>query len=186
MLSDGDDTIVVLDACVLLPAALRDTLLRLAETPWMYIPKWSNQIWDEVTRNLAGKLGLNPDRIAHLTKQTDLHFPDARVDDYEKLLGLISNHPKDRHVVAAAVKSGAKLIVTYNLRDFPPSSLSPWGVTALHPDTFLVDLWKIDRDRVIARLRAQAATIRRTVPELLGALRSGAAQFADLVSRELS
>lgn len=54
------EIVAVLDACVLLPASLRDTLLRLAETPPLYIPKWSGQIWAEVTRNLGSRRKLSP------------------------------------------------------------------------------------------------------------------------------
>lgn len=110
--SPSTDLVAVLDACVLFPASLRDTLLRLAETPRLYIPKWSGQIWSEVTRNLEGRRRLTPAKIAHLVKQIEIHFPEARVEDYEKLADLMTNHPKDRHVLAAAAKVGASVIVT--------------------------------------------------------------------------
>ena len=137
----GDDIVAVLDACVLLPASLRDTLLRLAETPQFYIPKWSDQIWEEVTRNLESRRKLSPAKIAHLTEQVQLHFPEAHVDGYERLTALMTNDPKDRHVVAAAVKANAQVIVTSNLKDFPPSSLAEWEIEARHPDQYLMDLY---------------------------------------------
>ena len=45
------DYVAVLDACVIVPAGLRDTLLRLAETPRLYVPKWSGEITSVVTQN---------------------------------------------------------------------------------------------------------------------------------------
>jgi hypothetical protein len=106
--SPPGDIVAVLDACVLLPASLRDTLLRLAETPRLFIPKWSNQIWAEVTRNLESPRKLTPEKIAHLTEQIQLHFPEALIEGYEKPEALMTNHPKDRHVAAAAVKANAQ------------------------------------------------------------------------------
>ena len=50
------DVGVVLDACVLLPMPLADTLMRLAEHPRLYLPRWTDTIMEEVSRNLAGKL----------------------------------------------------------------------------------------------------------------------------------
>ena len=50
------DYLVMLDACVLLPMPLSDTLLRMAETPRLYVPKWSDDILQEVTRNLVEKM----------------------------------------------------------------------------------------------------------------------------------
>jgi hypothetical protein len=52
---------VVLDACVLIPMPLADTLLRMAEAPRLYPPKWSHMIMDEVTRNLTQN-GICPSR----------------------------------------------------------------------------------------------------------------------------
>lgn len=47
---------VILDACVLYPAPIRDILLNLADLE-VFSPKWSEIIQDEWTRNLT-KCGL--------------------------------------------------------------------------------------------------------------------------------
>jgi len=176
------DIIAVLDACVLLPASLRDTLLRLAETPRLYIPKWSDQIWAEVTRNLKSRRKLSLEKIAHLTEQIQLHFPEAQVTGYEKLTALMTNDPKDRHVAAAAVRADAQVIVTSNLKDFPLSSLAEWGIEARHPDQFLMDLYALDPETVASRLRDQAATIGRSLPDLLATLRVGVPNFSAMIA----
>jgi len=175
------DIVAVLDACVLLPASLRDTLLRLAETPRLYIPKWSDQIWLEVTRNLESRRKVSPEKITHLTGQVQFHFPEAQVEGYERLTALMTNDPKDRHVVAAAVMAKAQVIVTSNLKDFPPSSLAEWEIEARHPDQFLMDLYELDTETVASRLREQAATIGRSLPELLATLRVGVPGFAAMI-----
>jgi hypothetical protein len=62
-------TQVVLDACVLVNAALRDTLLRIAEPPRLYLPRWSKDILEETTRTLEGKLGLTFLQTSHLVAE---------------------------------------------------------------------------------------------------------------------
>jgi predicted nucleic acid-binding protein len=171
----------VLDACVLFPASLRDTLLRLAETPRQYIPKWSDQILEEVTRNLESRRNLTPRKIAHLIDQLERHFPEAQVKDYEKLIALMTNDPKDRHVAAAAVQSGAQVIVTSNLKDFPEASLRKWHIEARHPDEFLVDLLGHHPAAIVLKLQDQAATIGRTLPQLLQTLQTGVPRFAGMI-----
>ena len=52
------------------------------------------------------------------------YFPDARVTSYEELIGSMTNHPKDRHVLAAAVAGRADMLVTENLKDFPPAAVA--------------------------------------------------------------
>ncbi len=52
----GNDYSAVLDACVLVPMALCDLLLRLAEEPAMYRPLWSEQILTEMAKALKTKL----------------------------------------------------------------------------------------------------------------------------------
>src|ERR1039457_7413424 len=92
---------VVLDACVLVNAALRDTLLRLAEPPQLYLPRWSNDIMLETTRTLETKLGLTPEQTVHLRDELKAHFADAWVEGYETLIPAMGNDAKDRHVLAA-------------------------------------------------------------------------------------
>jgi predicted nucleic acid-binding protein len=119
---------VVLDACVLANAGVCDLFLRLAEPPRLYLPLWSADILDEVHRTQTTKLKrLYPPELAdYWREQVTRAFPEAEVSGYAKLVGLMTNHEKDRHVVAAAVRGGAPLIVTFNLRDFADADLQPW------------------------------------------------------------
>lgn len=147
---------VVLDACVLVNAALRDTLLRLAEPPHLYLPRWSKDIILETVRTLETKLGATPVQTAHLVHELELYFGDAWVEDYDRPIPAMTNHLKDRHVLAAAVRTGAQTIVTFNLKDFPEPALTPWNVTAQSPDEFLVHQYHLDPDVVVQKLHEQA------------------------------
>ena len=87
-------------------AYLCDTLLRLAEAS-AYRPLWSADVFAELRRNLIGR-GLLPDRgLGQMSRS----FPDALVTGYESLVDGMTNHPKDRHVLAAAVRANAEVIV---------------------------------------------------------------------------
>ena len=128
---------VVLDACVLANFSLCDTLLRLAEAPPLYEPRWSAEIMAETVRTLEFRLRW-PDRLAsHFQHELLSHFSDAWVTGYERLVARMGNDEKDRHVLAAAVSCGAPIVVTFNLRHFRREHLEPWGVVALHPESFL-------------------------------------------------
>ncbi|MDT3397136.1 hypothetical protein RKE29_10840 [Streptomyces sp. B1866] len=63
---------------------------------------------------------------------------DVLVKGYEPLIGILDlPDPGDRHVLAAAIRAKAQVIVTFNLADFPAEKLSPWDVQAVHPDAFI-------------------------------------------------
>lgn len=97
--------LVVLDACVLANFSLCDTLLRLAEPPQLYEPKWSEEIIQETNRTLELKLGWPASLTAHLEAELRTHFNDAWITGYESLIPRMRNDEKDRHVLAAAVHS---------------------------------------------------------------------------------
>jgi hypothetical protein len=98
---------VVLDACVLATYSLCDTLLRLAEPPRLFEPKWSEEIIREATRALELKLGWPNSLTCHLEAELRRHFSEAWINGYEPLVPRMTNDEKDRHVVAAAVHGQA-------------------------------------------------------------------------------
>lgn len=152
----------LLDACVLVPVALADTLLRLAEAD-LYRPLWSQLILDEMVTTIEDIHPALSGGPARRRAQTmDRAFDDARVRGWEPLVeGIALPDQGDRHVVAAAVRGQADLIVTANLSDFPATCLEPLGLEAQSPDDFLLNQLDLDPDVVIATLHAQAAAARR-------------------------
>ena len=119
---------------------LRDTLLRLAELE-LYAPLWSARIIEEMTRNLV-EHRITAERAARVELAMRAAFEDAEVDasEIDRWEPAMTNDPKDRHVLAAAVAADSELIVTFDLDDFPAAACDPLGVEALHPDDFLLDL----------------------------------------------
>lgn len=175
----------VLDACVLVPYPLYDVLLRTAEHS-LYRPHWSPHILDEVERNVVVQLGQDPARAKQRIDAMERAFPDASVSGYEKIVPAMTNHPKDRHVLAAAVISEAQVIVTANLKDFPAWALADYEIDAVHPDDFLLDLLDLSPGTVATcldqMLRANrkppkvladlAVYLQPTVPKFAEAVRS--------------
>ncbi len=134
---------VVLDACVLYPAPLRDFLLSVASED-VFIPKWSDQIQQEWVRNLLlNRTDLDKDKLEKSIQIMNLAFPNAiiefKVDIVEKIELPDIN---DRHVLAAAIQGQVDIILTFNLRDFPNDKLSEFGIVSMHPDDFLMELTK--------------------------------------------
>jgi predicted nucleic acid-binding protein len=168
---------VVLDANVLYPFSLRDTLLRAAAAALFQI-YWSDEILEETRRNLVKSAAVPEDRAARLIATMKAAFPEARVTGYESLVASMRNDPKDAHVAAAAVKAGAQVIVTNNLTDFRDL---PEGIEAQSPDEFLGNLFDLDRDGLVDLLREQAAALRRpprSFEELVAGLAKVVPDFA--------
>jgi predicted nucleic acid-binding protein len=149
---------VVLDACVLANAGLCDLFLRLAEPPRLYLPLWSGEILDEVRRTQTTRLKrpYPPELADYWREEVTRAFPEAEVRGHLPMIPLMTNHEKDRHVLAVAAKGGASLIVTFNLRDFPESALRPWEITASHPQDYLLTLHSMNPGVVVAKLAAIA------------------------------
>lgn len=168
---------VVLDACVLIPMPLADTLLRMAEEPRLYLPRWPQKIMEEVTRNLVLKWGMPPEKAERREVELRRHFPEAWVEGHELLIPVMNNDPGDHHVLAAAVHSRSDLIVTYNRKDFPAESLAPWGIEVQGPSAFLRGLYDLDAGLFVSKLHEQAACIQVNLPQLLRLLKKNVPAF---------
>ena len=111
----------------------------------------------EVNRNLAENFGLTDEQVAYRESEIRRHFPEAWVEGHEDLISAMANHPKDRHVLAAAVRCNAEVIVTHNVKDFPRTALEPYSITVMGPSTFLRNLYELDpsllRTRLSGKLR---------------------------------
>lgn len=167
--------VAVLDANVLYSAVLRDLLIQIA-VAGLYQARWSRQIEDEWTRNLlADRPDIPASQVALTRTLMASAVPDALVHGHEALITRIRlPDPDDRHVVAAAVRVRAGVIVTRNLRDFPSSALEPLGLVAEHPDRFLAGLAASEPLKVIAAARSCRARLIRplvSVEQYLNALR---------------
>lgn len=154
--------IVVYDACVLYPAPLRDLLMRLAVES-LCMARWTSRIHEEWIRNV---LKNRPDlTIAQLERTRDLmnaHALDCLVENYEHLIiDLDLPDPHDRHVLAAAIQSNARVIVTFNLKDFPDNHLSEYELEALHPDDFIISLTEVDLTVVINVMKFHRASLKK-------------------------
>ena len=168
--------VAVYDACVLYPAPLRDLLLHLALTD-LFRARWTERIHEEWIRSvLASRPDLNAEHLARTRSLMDIAVPDALVTGYEGLIDQLDlPDPDDRHVLAAAIRAHAGVIVTYNIRDFPAESLKPYGIEAQHPDEFVTHLLDLSPAARVCR-RARSAAVEYKPPptarELLDTLQS--------------
>jgi predicted nucleic acid-binding protein len=130
--------VAMLDACILYPAPIRDLLLNFA-AEGLFLPKWTDQIHDEWTRNLLkNRPELSIDQLQRTVDAMSRAFPDAKVSNYTTLIKSIKLPDEDdRHILAAAIRCKADLIVTANLKDFPKECLVEFSMEAQHPDEFI-------------------------------------------------
>lgn len=154
----------IFDACVLYPAPTRDLLMRLALTG-LFRARWTDRIHDEWTAHLlADRPDLKREQIARTRELMDRNVVGCLVTGYEVLIeSLHLPDPKDRHVLAAAIRSGAGVIVTNNLKDFPNATLRAFGIEAQDPDEFVLHLIDLDEDAVVRAVRAQRAGLKEPV-----------------------
>lgn len=144
------------DASVLFTVFTADLLLWLATTE-LFRPKWTADIHREWVFNRKKRY---PDakrsQLEGRQEKMDQEFEDSLVTSYETLIeGLTLPDLDDRHVLAAGITCGADVIVTINLKHFPESALSQFGITSQHPDDFIVSQIGLNTDS--ARLVAIAA-----------------------------
>jgi predicted nucleic acid-binding protein len=136
----------LLDACVLYPVAMADSLMSLA-TAGLFAAKWSTMIeleWiaalEEQRPDLKGKLEFRRDCMREAVPDWEVSKTawEPLVSSYEL------PDPNDRHVLAAAVAGHADCIVTANLRDFPVGIVGAYGIEVVDPDRFIINQWDLD------------------------------------------
>ncbi|MBI3681340.1 MAG: PIN domain-containing protein [Acidobacteria bacterium] len=162
------------DASVLYPAELRNLLMRLALTG-LFRARWSAGVHEEwICALLRRRPDLSRDKLERTRMLMDQHAPDALVTGYEDLIeGLQLPDPDDRHVLAAAIRGRADVIVTSNLRDFPAETLGQFGIEAQHPDEFILHLLDLAPGLVVAAARDHRESLKnppKTVEEYLETL----------------
>jgi len=163
---------VIYDACVLYPFHLRDLLIRVAQAGLVHA-RWSEAIlreWYDALVEDRPELAVRLVRTKMLMNDA---IRDVLIEDYEALIpGLDLPDPNDRHVLAAAIKSGAQVIVTHNLRDFPPAAIERYGIEAQHPDAFVLNLIDLNASAVAEAIVAMELDLasRPGIPYVLAAL----------------
>ncbi|WP_223504535.1 PIN domain-containing protein [Pseudomonas sp. GL-RE-29] len=167
----------VYDACVLYPAPLRDFLMWLALSG-RFRARWSMEIHNEWKRNLLkNRPDLTATQLERTSELMDLAIPDACVTGYEMLIeGLSLPDNDDRHVLAAAIRCNASVIVTFNQKDFPSAALAPLGIEAQHPDEFVVNLFGLDPAAVISAAERQRKQLKTPPMDV--------STYLDLLSRQ--
>lgn len=181
------------DACVLYPAPLRDFLMHLVQTG-LFRAKWTDAIHEEwIGSLLKNRPDLTRSQLEWTRLQMNTHAEGCLVTNYEDLIpSLQLPDPNDRHVLAAAIRASADVIVTSNLSDFPRGTLAKFGIEAQHPDQFLTHLLDLAPNVVCAAAKRQRQSLKKppkTVAEFLETLEAtGLAQtvarlreFAELI-----
>jgi predicted nucleic acid-binding protein len=160
--------------------------MRLALTG-LFQAKWSADVHEEWIRNvLHDRPDLSREKLERTRLLMDLHATDALVTGYESLIpGLELPDPGDRHVLAAAIRGRADVIVTANLRDFPQQIIEAFGIEAQHPDEFVIHLLHLAPALVVAAAREHRESLKKpakTIQEYLKTLETqGLAQSGSLL-----
>jgi len=175
----------VLDANVLAYLSLVRLLLRLARSERLFSPCWSQKILEEAWRTYAVKFGHGAKYASARLAEIVVGFPDALQADLEPLIAQCTNDPKDRHVLAAAIKAKAQLILTFNERHFASEHLQKWGIRAVHPEDFLLELYTRSPQAVWRRLRIAAHEKRMELDEFVCGYSSQLARFKDKLLADL-
>ena len=168
--------IAVLDACILYPPALRDLFMWLAVTK-TYEARWSEEIHAEWIRNvLKDRSDVTAAQMERARRLMDQIDPKSLVNGYQEITPTLTlPDADDRHVLAAAIQTGAAVIVTFNLSDFPRRALAEYGIRPLSPDAFLEALLDQQQARFLLGMQKHRQSLKtppKTVDEYLTTLRN--------------
>jgi hypothetical protein len=177
-----------IDACVLYSAPVRDLIVRLAQAGPLHA-RWTDDLHDEWIRNvLKNQPQLARWRLERTRSLMDGAVRDCLVTGYSDLVGSLTLPDEDdRHVLAAAIRAGAELILPFNLSDFPAEALAPYGVVARHPDPMLAELLDAAVDEFCEAVRLQRQELKNppmAVEALLARLETAGLALADARLRQ--
>jgi len=128
----------------------------------LFRAKWTNEIHEEWIRNvLEERPDLTRDQLERTRDLMNEHVLDCVVENYEGLIpSLELPDQKDRHVLAAAIRGKADVIVTFNLKDFPDEELNKYDIEPQHPDEFIHNLFDLDSNAVVDAVKRQRASLK--------------------------
>ncbi len=154
--------ICVLDTNVIYPIEIRDLLFWFAYYD-LYTPKWSEHIFEE-WKNVMIRKGVSEEEADKRVNKANKAFPDALVTNYSGLIETLElPDKKDCHVLAAAIKTNANVIVTNNIKDFPEAYLASFGLSAKTADDFLTDIVDLNPEMAVAAFKEMV--LNRTNPD---------------------
>ncbi|HRO11131.1 PIN domain-containing protein [Amaricoccus sp.] len=152
MIHRADRFTVVVDTDVLVGALSRNVVLSLAEEGF-FRPRWSATTLAEFETAFVRLYG-DAETARRQRRNIEDAFPEAVVCDGEALIdGLALPDPNDRHVLAAAIKTRASVIVTNNLKDFPKEALAIHQIEPMKVDDFVMDCIDLKGVEAVAALR---------------------------------
>lgn len=156
-----------IDACSLAGALRRNLLLTLAEAEF-YRLRWSAPVLSETEAAIEKMLLAKgaPDaqaRAARARQAMETAFEDAMVAGFDELLGVGALLPdsKDAHVLAAALKTRAAMLVTENLKDFPEAALERLNIEVRSSDAFIADTIALDPGKAVAAIRTMRLRLKK-------------------------
>jgi hypothetical protein len=165
---------VFFDANVLYPAELRNLLMHLALIG-VFSARWSADVHEEWIMNLLrNRPDLTRQKLERTRQLMDKAAIDALVTNYENLIEqLVLPDENDRHVLAAAIRAEASVLVTCNLTHFPLQTLERFGIEAQHPDDFILGLLEVAPGLALQAAHSHRISLKnppKTVEDYLGSL----------------
>lgn len=156
-----------IDACTLAGTLKRNLLLSLAEAEFFRV-RWSAPVLDETEmaiEKILREKGVEDaaDRASRARGSMEAAFEEAMVADFDQFLCVCDGlpDPGDAHVLAAALKTQAAMIVTDNLKDFPEEFLAPLNIEAKSADAFIADTIALDPGRAVAAIHRMRQRFKR-------------------------
>jgi predicted nucleic acid-binding protein len=178
---------IFVDTNVLFPFSVMDLMLALTEDA-VHEVIWTETLLAEWERVIVRQHHRSAESAASITAAIREFFPESRIaaEDYASL---VASDPDDRHHMAAAISGRARMLVTWNLRDFPAEPLAALGLRVVDPDRYLCELldqFPQEVTATVVRLAGEKRRPPKTPTDLANDLaKAGVETFADRLQATL-